>query len=272
MTAPDPARYTAIGHRGMPLWHPHDPGALERLIDAAGLDRRSTALDIGCGAGEVALRLIERTGAAVEALDPSPTAIALARAAAARRDPEGRLTLVQAPFDPSADGPPVDLAICIGSTHAAGGLDGLLAALRRRVRPGGCALVGDGFWAAEPSAGWLERFFGGDRGALAGWSETLDRAAAAGWTLRAAHRVSPAGLADYEARHRANIVAWSEEAGPGDAAQAAADRARSDAWHAGWLAEGRAALGFGLWLFERPKAAGGGAGARSAPGGITSRS
>ncbi len=244
----DRDRYTAVGHQGMTLWHPHDPGALERLIDAAGLGPQSTALDIGCGRAEVVLRISERTGAAARAIDASPIAIDAARQAAAERDPDGRLTLDCARFDP-ARAVPADLVVCIGSTHVVGGFEAGLPTLIGLMRPGGRLLIGDGFWASEPDPAWLERRFGGDRGAFSSWDALLASAWAAGLTPIATHRVSADGWRAYETRHNANIRA-SE--GP----DADAMRARSDSWFGDWKRWG-AALGFGLWLFaQRPEQAG----------------
>lgn len=236
----DPGRYSVLGHRGMPLWHPHDPGALERLIDAAGLTPDTAVLDVGCGRGEVALRIVERSGARVRAVDLSPAAIAHARAAAAERDPHGRLSAVCAPFDPAIE-QPVDLAVCVGSTHVVGDLDGALETLGALLRPGGRLLIGDGFWAAEPDPQWLDRKFGGQRDVFRTLSALEAAIDARGWQLVARHRVSAAGWRAYEEGHHANLQ--RPDVPP-------ALRARSADWFADWRRWG-GALGFGLWLIER---------------------
>ena len=41
--------------------------------------------------------------------------------------------------------------ICVGASHAFGGLHGTLDALRRHLRPGGRALLGDAIWEQPPS-------------------------------------------------------------------------------------------------------------------------
>ena len=58
---------------------------------------------------------------------------------------------------------PADLALCIGSTHAFGGLPGALDAILGAVRPGGCLLVGDLFWQREPHPDY-EAIFGAEHG------------------------------------------------------------------------------------------------------------
>lgn len=238
----DPGRYTVIGHRGTALWHPHDPGAIDRLLDAAGLDADATALDIGCGRAEVALRIVERTGAAVRAVDSSPAAIAIARAEAVERDPGRRLTLVCAPLDLEAEAP-VDMIVCVGSTHVVGGFDAALARLGGHLRPGGRLLVGEGFWVSTPDPEWLDRRFGGEAGVFRDAPRTREAIEGAGWRVVAEDRVSTEGWRRYERRHNANMRAY---AGP----DAAALRARSDGWFGDWSRWG-SALGFGQWLLER---------------------
>lgn len=239
----DPGRYSLLGHRGTPLWHPHDPGALDRLIDAAGLGPQSHALDVGCGRAEVALRIVERSGASARAVDLSPGAIALARAAAATRDPAGRLDAVCAAFDPEAEAP-ADLVVCIGSTHVVGGLDGALDVLGRLLRPGGRLLIGDGFWASEPDPQWITRRFGGQRDALPSAAGIMQTFITRGWRVVSGHTVSPDGWRAYETRHNTNLRA--EGVPP-------ALTARSNGWFEDWERWG-AALGFGLWLIERAEA------------------
>jgi hypothetical protein len=44
---------------------------------------------------------------------------------------------------PAADGMPRDAVLCIAAGHAFGGLHDTLDAVRRHLRPGGCALLGE---------------------------------------------------------------------------------------------------------------------------------
>jgi SAM-dependent methyltransferase len=49
-----------------------------------------------------------------------------------------------------------DLVMCVGSSHALGGLQPALAAMARFTKPGGRAILGEGFWAEPPSQAALE--------------------------------------------------------------------------------------------------------------------
>ena len=63
-----------------------------------------------------------------------------------------------------ADGAPQDAVLCIGASHAFGGLDGTLDALRRHLRPGGRALLGETIWEQQPSAAAQEALEARPRG------------------------------------------------------------------------------------------------------------
>ena len=73
---------------------------------------------------------------------------------AAERGVGDRLTWVEADAATWAgtDLSPQDAVICIGASHAFGGLHGTLDALRRHLRPGGRALLGDAIWE-QPAVG-----------------------------------------------------------------------------------------------------------------------
>jgi SAM-dependent methyltransferase len=47
------------------------------------------------------------------------------------------------------------VVLCVGASHAFGRLDDMLAAVRRHLRPGGQALIGDSIWDRPPSAAAL---------------------------------------------------------------------------------------------------------------------
>lgn len=140
--------YQALRARGdRPGWDVAE--GLQRdlqLLDAAlawpGCPRGGTLLEIGCGAGNVALHLARR-GWSVHGVDIAPTAVAWARDHAAREGLAARfdvadvLTLegvADAQFDLVLDGH--CLHCIIGNDRAR-----VLAAVRRVLRPGGALLV-----------------------------------------------------------------------------------------------------------------------------------
>jgi SAM-dependent methyltransferase len=163
MTTPR-ERLSAIRHGDLPFHNPLDPAALDEVLDIVGLTSSDRVVDLGCGPGELLVRLAERTGCGGLGVDLAEAQIEEARRRAAQRVPDAALEFeardageVQGSFA---------LAACVGSTHALGGLDAALARLSELTPPGAHVLVGDGFWAREPAEAYLEALGGATRDEL----------------------------------------------------------------------------------------------------------
>jgi cyclopropane fatty-acyl-phospholipid synthase-like methyltransferase len=121
-------------------------GGLIRLLAPQPGER---VLDLGCGWGELLVHLVTSApGVVGDGIDSSRIAIDRGRRSA---PPTVRLHV----GDAGAWDEPADVIVCIGSSHAFGGVAGALAAIGRLLRPGGRALLGEGFWAKLPSAAAL---------------------------------------------------------------------------------------------------------------------
>lgn len=132
--------------------------------------------DLGCGWGELLFRAVERTPALLgQGVDTNELNLARGRLAAQRRGLGDRVTLSN--LDVLRYTGKADRVICIGASHAWGGTDAALRALRRHVEPSGRLLFGDGFWVRNPSQALVEMF-----GQLHSNAESLTVSAArAGW-------------------------------------------------------------------------------------------
>ena len=64
-------KFSAIAHRDHDYCNPISATKIERLLDLLPLDETSRALDLGCGRAELALRIIERFGSPVIAVEHS---------------------------------------------------------------------------------------------------------------------------------------------------------------------------------------------------------
>src|SRR6185295_6686030 len=159
-----PARLSAITHGDLAFHDPLDPAVVDEVLDMASLGPADRALDFGCGPGELLVRLAERTGCGGLGVDLAAGQIEEARRRAATRAPQAGLEFL------AADAGTVDgefaLSACVGSSHALGGLDAALARLTQLTRPGGHVLLGDGFWAHEPTEHYLEALGGASRDEL----------------------------------------------------------------------------------------------------------
>lgn len=110
----------------------------------------STVLDIGCGWGELLLRVVAAApGATGIGIDLDGDLLARARANAKERGLDDRVTFVEA--DGSATNQPADVVICVGAEHVFGDTATALRALRQLVRPGGRLLFGPGYLEREPT-------------------------------------------------------------------------------------------------------------------------
>ena len=78
-TAMNHHKFSAIAHRDHDYCNPISAAKVERLLDLLPLDETSRVLDLGCGRAELALRIIERFGSPVVAVDNSSLMLDAAR-------------------------------------------------------------------------------------------------------------------------------------------------------------------------------------------------
>ena len=140
---------------GLTWWGPLSDARIASVLSLIPLGPSSRALDVGCGRGELLLRLVRGGGAAV-GVERSSGALAQAEAARRARAPDARVDWVQQDVDdaPLPEGP-FSLVCWVGGPYIGGSFDSTVAALRERVGPGGYLLIGHGFWSRSPPAAYL---------------------------------------------------------------------------------------------------------------------
>jgi SAM-dependent methyltransferase len=136
-----------IAHAGLAFANPMSGPAIDEAIAALPLPAEPRVLDIGCGSGEILLRVLRtHNGSHGLGIDLDPDAIAEARQRAgalpARFEVRDAATL-EGPFD---------AVISVAASHAHGGFPLALKALRRL---GPVVLYGEGFWKRSPSRQFL---------------------------------------------------------------------------------------------------------------------
>ncbi|WP_262496031.1 SAM-dependent methyltransferase [Nonomuraea sp. SYSU D8015] len=200
-------------------------------------------LDLGCGEAVWSLRALELVPSAVaDGVDISSHALSAAEQAAAARGLTGRLSLHQTPATEFSATKPYDLVLCVGATHAFGGLKETMDAISAFVRPGGLALVGEGFWERPPTPDLVEAI-----GAFPDLAGTV-AAESGGWLTVHGHVSDPAEWHEYVFSWTGTLARWAA-ANPGpDGDQAlAVMREHRDLWLNGY----RGVLGFVSLLLQR---------------------
>jgi len=204
----DRAQASAIAHRWHPVAAPVSDDDLRRLVGHLRLPPAGRLLDLGCGFGEWLFAALEAApGTTGVGVDTSAPALKEARTRAAARSLTDHVHFEQA--DASGwSGGGFDAVLCIGATHAFGGLPETLTAVRGHLRPGGRVLLGEGFWDAPPSESAL-RELGAEPGELPDMSGLVEQARAAGYEPGYAYLSSTAEWDHYEWSWTGALTEWA---------------------------------------------------------------
>ncbi len=235
-----------IAHLRHPIGAPVAPERLRELVGWLSPADGARAVDLGCGEVEWLQELL--------LAHPGTTGVGIGHmlpASAARRTDErglsDRVRWIEADAATWDDGA-FDVVLCVGASHAFGGLDATLGAVRQRLRPGGQALVGDSIWEGTPSDSALAAL---DVPAdaypdLAGFVRAVR---AHGFEPSFGHVSTLAEWDDYQLSWAGSLVDWAVREAPTaeDRAQAlAAARGNRDAW----LDGARRELGFATFVLH----------------------
>jgi len=235
-------------YAGLSYWGPISSARIESMLDLLDLRAGDQVLDVGCGRGELLVRLVERFGVVASGVDRSEAATAMAAREAARRVPEARVQLSTCDalqFAPA--GRELDLISWLGGPYVGAGFPGTLRTLASWARPGGCLLVGHGFWLKDPPAEYL-RETGIAAEELVSHAENISLAREAGLTLLYTGVSNRDEWDEFEGRILFN---WerrlSAEAEDQDLRATVAKKRR---WNDAQQRWGREVMGFGLYLLR----------------------
>jgi len=147
----DRDRLRRIAHRDHPLHDPIGETRLERILSRVALPAHGFVVDIGCGEGEVLLRLLSRFEEAHgEGIDVSMPAVAHAQSRAAEHLRTGRCRFHQGDAQQFTPARPAALVVCMGITHIFGGLRETLRHVTPWLASDGELLVATKFWERTP--------------------------------------------------------------------------------------------------------------------------
>jgi cyclopropane fatty-acyl-phospholipid synthase-like methyltransferase len=233
-------------HRLLPHANPLSVDQMSDLLDVALAQRPRTALEVGCGAGEFSIELAKRQDVHVIALDTNPYALERAVAVASTTRLVGTVEFRQSPAT-EFTGEPVDLLVCIGSSHAFGTPRQALQALRGLLKPSGTLVFADLCWSAKPSPKYLQ-YLETSEGDYWMVEEAETVFAEAGLKVK----VNIVASADSWARYEAGVLRGRLEfakALPPD--QAAEISETSTEWYLAYEEHGRHCLGFSAFVATR---------------------
>lgn len=243
-------KFSAIAHRDHDYCNPVAAAKIERMLDLLPLQTDAKVLDLGCGRGGLALRIIDRFQAEVTAIDISSPMLDAARERAECCGALPRLRLLKldiAEYRPEPAS--FDLTVMLGGGGIAGGFAGICGRLAQCTRPGGYVLIGDGFWVKAPAAEYVAHL-----GAVA--DEFLDHRgnvqAGIDAGLIPLHAVvaSADEWDEYEWKYSRSIERYALEQPADPDVAPMLERIRR--WRDAYLRWGRDTLGFGMYLFHRP--------------------
>ncbi|MEU3565294.1 class I SAM-dependent methyltransferase [Kitasatospora sp. NPDC006786] len=246
----DRQQISRLAHARHPVAAPLADESVARLLDRATAGtERGRALDLGCGEGAWLLRtLAARPNWRAVGVDLDAAALTRARETATALGVVRRIGLHHVDVREFSSLEPFDVVLCVGATHAFGGLLPTLAAARELLAPGGRLLVGEAFWQCEPSQPALDGL-GAAREDFADLATTTDRVLADGWTPVFGHVSSEQEWDDYEFSWTGSLAEWALD--HPDHPDAAAAREAADRHRTEWLHGYRGTLGFVTYLLRR---------------------
>ena len=240
---------STLAHVDHPVAAPVGAGTVDRLLARTRPPAAARFLDVGCGPAAWSVRALQLYATARgTGIDVSRPALEAARRAADAAGVGQRLTLLERDAAAVGDDQSADVVLCVGASHALGGLGPALPALGRVTRPHGLLLVGEGFWARPPTPEAL-RALGAAPEEFRDLPGTVDFVQRAGWTPVYGHVSTEDEWDDYEWSWTGSLARWALEhpEAPGQAAAARAAAEHREEWLRGY----RGVLGFVCLLLAR---------------------
>ncbi|MFF5427739.1 MULTISPECIES: SAM-dependent methyltransferase [unclassified Streptomyces] len=233
---------------GLTFHGPLSEARAARLVDRIAAAAPADVLDIGCGWGELLLRVLDAApGARGTGIDIDAEDLARGRTLARERGLADRVTFVEESALGTGRGP-VDAVLCLGSSQALCDPGqphdpaAALRELRRLVRPGGRVVLGEGFWERTPTETELAAMWPGARaGDHLSLGALVDLTIEAGFRPAWIERASRDEWEEFESGYRSDTELWLA-ANPGHPL-AAETRERVDRQRSGWLNGYRDILG-----------------------------
>ncbi|MEU8252405.1 methyltransferase domain-containing protein [Nonomuraea sp. NPDC048916] len=176
-------RFHEIAESGHRILNPLTDDKLNLLGEICSIVPGTRQLDLACGKGELLTRWASLYGLRGVGVDISKVFLAAARERADELGVSDQVSFVEADAGKYEDEPQkYDIVSCLGATWIGGGLLGTLDLMRRPLRSGGLALVGECYWITPPPDEAYESL-GIDRDTFTSLAGTGERFESAGFEL-----------------------------------------------------------------------------------------
>lgn len=190
---------SAVKYQGMRWNSPLSEQHADSLLDHLDLSNAKSLVDIGCGWGELLLRAAAKHALQTTGIDNDAVALSRGRKAAAERSLDTDFIQNTAEEWKGT----ADRAMCIGSSHALGGVQSMLSRLAEVV-PHGKVLIGDGFWEKEPSKEAVDML--GDN--ISRLTDLVRMCRDAGWQVLHLSVADQREWDEFESSHRRGLREW----------------------------------------------------------------
>lgn len=251
--------FSFVAHTVHVYLNPIPASKMDRVLSLVSLSEGDRVCDLGCGKAAVAARVAEIHAARrlhIDAVDHSQRFLAAARelvdARAAQKPFQAEINLrlercIEYPHLGAAE---CQLVVCLGASHAVstGGLVAVLDRLASTARPGGFVMFGEMFWRKPPSSALLD-VLGIREDYYRSHYETMEAGRDVGLDVVYSCVADENDFDVYEGLYLFGVEAFCRE-NPGDE-RVPEMRNRIRNWHSVYQRLGRAALGFGLYLFVK---------------------
>jgi precorrin-6B methylase 2 len=247
----DRNKFSAIAHRDHAFYNPINENKIMKMIQMATPQPQDRVIDIGAGTCELLIRLVEKYNVSATAIELYSGAIEEAKRRASNRIPDGRIDYIVDDASAAVEGLEqggYDLGICIGATHALGGLESTLHTLKHLVKKNGYILIGEGNWKQTPSAEYLEALGGAEESEMTSHAGNVKAGVELGLIPLWSYTANDDEWDDYEWLYSSSIENYCFENPDDPDRDAMLERIRS--WRRTYLEWGRDTMGFGLYLFR----------------------
>lgn len=238
------------------LWNaPVSEPKMAQCIASLNLHSKQNVLDVGCGCGEVLIRVCEQYETHGTGIDSSAEHIEEAKQRLVGRATTSRVNLIEAnaesfQFEPAAH----HLVMCLGATHSFGpggnAFQNSLKQMKRLAIPGGLLLVADGYMK-QPATPDYRRLLGDSMPDELTHPVNVATGKKNGLIPLAAWTSSDDEWDDFEWSYQ-RIVEQQAVDQPNDKA-IAEKLSRRREWMDAYLKWGRDTLGYGTYLFRTPR-------------------